>query len=121
MENSRETAPVDLTRQELLGAIDYEISHRQTAASRHGITVWTIIGAVIAVLWTAVNETMDNVHFWRNVALVFFAGRWTLGLLTWPWTKSLNAALSVGFPADNGMDGTRFVLNKGWNPELLPY
>src|SRR6266567_3306338 len=121
MDNSREAAPVDLRRQELLGAIDYEISHRETAASRHGLTVWTIVAAVVALLWAAVNEIVDNIHIWPNVALVLFTGRWGLGLLTLLWTKSLYAALSVGFSPESGLGPKQFVLSKGGHPDLLPY
>jgi hypothetical protein len=121
MNDSRESLPAELTRQELLSAVDFEISHREGAASRYGLTVWTIVAAVVGLLWAAVNETMDNVHLWRNVVLVLVIGQWGLALLTLGWTKPLNTMLSVGFSSEGGLGPKQLLLSEGVHPDLVPY
>jgi hypothetical protein len=121
MSDSPESLPAELTRQELLSAVDFEISHREGAASRHGLTVWTIVAAVVGLLWAAVNEMMDNVHVWRNVVLVFVIGHWGLALLTLGWMKPLNTVLSVGFSSEGGLGPKQLLLREGVHPDLVPY
>src|SRR5437879_5188447 len=44
-----DTRPAELTRQELLAALDSEITQRQGAATQHGISHWGILAATAAL------------------------------------------------------------------------
>jgi len=86
----------NLTRQELLSAIDFEINHRDSVLSRHGITTWGIAAATIALIWGAATEAASTGHEWTSVLLVLLTGNWLLGFVSLPWTR----ALGWGSPAE---------------------
>ena len=98
MSDSVETRPAALNRQELLGAIDYEIAHRETLLTRHGISTWGVAAAVAALLCAVVTEASGTTqsgtsYHWNKVILVLLVGRWCLGLLARPWSKALGWGL----------------------------
>lgn len=86
----------ELSRQELLAAIDYEIAQRESLLARHGITTWGVAGAAVALVWLLATEAPGPPHNLANVLLVLLVGRWALTFLSWPFAK----ALSSGLPAD---------------------
>jgi len=95
--NSRSSLPThspdadhcELTRQELLAAIDSEIAQRQGATTQHGISVWGLAVAVVALLWASVSEITERTHNWTNAALVFFAAWWFLTNMVFRFTHKI--------------------------------
>src|SRR3954464_8394932 len=74
--------PEKLDRKELLAAVDYEISQREGAISRHGINMWALIGGLVALGWADLLEVTERSHDWNVVLLVFFCGSIVLAPIT---------------------------------------
>ena len=69
------------SREDLLKALDSEITDRETEMSRLGLSNWGLIGALVGVLWMTVNEFLDNRHNTTETLLVFLTGFVAIGVL----------------------------------------
>jgi hypothetical protein len=104
-----------LGKKDVLDAIDYEIEHRESALSRHGLSTWGVIAAIVALLWTTTNETLSPGHNWTNVLLVFITSSWILGFFSSPWFKALGLGIPKVLPKMTAKELIlRFGLNEGW-------
>jgi hypothetical protein len=104
-----------LERKDVLAAIDYEIAHRESALSRHGLSTWGVVAAIVALLWSTTNETLSPGHNWTNVLLVFITSSWILGFLSSPWFKTLGIGIQRVLPKRTAKELIlRFGLNEGW-------
>ncbi len=120
-ENPFKQCSLDLTREELLHAIDFEISQRETLTSKHGINVWGIIGVTVALLWACVNEMAERPHNWTNTLLVFFAAFWCLTQVVSRFTNRLGWGGIVKAKEERGKTLQQVVLLSGVDPGTLPY
>jgi hypothetical protein len=94
---SANSVTTELSKQDLLSAIDFEINHRESLLSRHGLTIWGTASVTVALAWMVVNEALSSDHDWPKVLLVFVAAGWLIGFFTSPWLKALGWGLP--FPA----------------------
>jgi hypothetical protein len=109
----------ELSREDLLRAIDFEIGHRESMLSKHGLSIWGILVTLAALSWAALSEVFDAPHDWTIVLFVTLVGRFVLGFLTLPWMR----AFGIGAPIDPaGGRGTfqERVFRHGMNPDTLP-
>jgi hypothetical protein len=80
----------ELTPQELLAALDFEIAQRDGAANRYGFSLWGILAALLGLLWASILEVSERTHNWHSVAVAWFAAWWFLNLVMPVFTKRLN-------------------------------
>jgi hypothetical protein len=74
MSTSSDAENLPIQKKELIDALDFEIKHRQSALSAHGISTWGTIVATVGLLWAASSEAVKTGHNWTNVLLVLIAG-----------------------------------------------
>ena len=120
MNDSPEAKSLNLTRQEVLSAIDYEIAHRESVLTRHGISTWGIVIAVIALLWTSTVEILSTSHDWTNALLVFLTGHWILGLIATPWVRSMGWGIPLP-PTNRRCTFKEVMVQHGFDMDALPY
>jgi hypothetical protein len=113
--------PVELSRSELLNALDFEISQRETATTRYGITAWGVVAATVALFWAVINDALQSSHIWLNVVLVLFVANWAIGLLTGPWLKGLYIIPSGGPLSSRRLQPQHLLSNAGFTPDMLRY
>lgn len=101
MDNPSEVGRPGLDRNQVLDAIDKEITHRESVLSRHGITTWGVTAVTGALLWTATNEALSKTHDWTNVLLVLLAGGWLLEFLASPLFKTFGIGNASGASVHN--------------------
>src|SRR6266852_975835 len=118
MNNLPEATTPALDRQDVLDAIDCEITHRESILSRHGISTWGIIAATCALLWAAATEALSARHNWTNAFLVMLACNWVLGFLASPWLKALGIGNLKG---DSAYSVKELILRFGIQAGSIPY
>ena len=119
MNDAPETSKRSLTRQELLAAIDFEIDHRESMLSRHGVTTWGIACANIALIWTAALEALSSSHDLTRVFLVLIAGTWLFLVLSRPWMRVVGLVVPAE-RTDRRYDIKEHLLRSGFYADSFP-
>lgn len=118
VENTSELTKPVLDRKDVLNAIDFEISHRESMLSRHGFSTWGIIASTCALLWAGTTESLNGTHNWTHVLLVLLVGAWGLGILASPWTKALGL---WSLRSSNDQSIKALILRFGLDNETIVY
>ena len=113
--------PSELSREQLLNAIDFEISQRTSATTRHGVTVWTIASAVVGLLGAAVNEILDSSHIVVDVVLTLFVTYWGFHLLISVWSETVKSAAPKVPQLRRSTFFSREIHNLGVHPGIVPF
>jgi hypothetical protein len=108
-----------LTREDLLKAIDFEIGHRESMLSRHGLSIWGILVALAALSWATLSEVFDAAHDWTAVLFLILVGRFVLGFLASPWVKTFGVGVQLESVGGRGTFQEK-LFRCGMNPEILP-
>lgn len=111
----------ELTRQELLNAIDFEIMQREGATAKHGINVWGIVAAAVTLSWTSVNKIAEQEHNWTSIALVLFASWLCLSHVVYFLTKRLGWTGTFQHKQGTNKTLRQAMLLSGADPDTLPY
>jgi hypothetical protein len=109
-----------LNREDLLKAIDFEIGHRESILSRHGLSIWGILVALAALSWAALSEVFDATHNWTVVLFLMLVGRFVLGFLASPLVKTFGIGVQIE-PANGRGTFQEKLFRHGMNPEILPF
>ncbi len=119
--NVPETKPAPgLTREELLRAIDFELSLRSAAASKHGITVWSIGALVVALMGMAFGEIGRVGHSWPVVISMIVLASWILNVVSAPWLRAVGVGVAHASRRGRQTFNQRLHLS-GTGPHMLQY
>lgn len=119
MSDNPETTAASISRNDLLSAIDSEIQQRESSLSHHGINVWGIGAAIVALLWAAVNEAIQTTHTLSQTVLVFYAGQLALGSLMGSFTGNLGKLLVLPQPYSREVSFRRLLMQTGIDPKII--
>jgi len=115
-----DSSPSQMIREQLLNAIDSEISQRGTSLPSQGINVWGIGAAIVGLLWVAVTEAMESTHIWLHTIFVLFVGQLGLSALIGSFTSNLGKLFVLPQPASRAASFRRLLLQGGFDPKTLP-
>jgi len=111
----------ELGREGLLDAIDAEIAQREGAVTRHGISSWTVIGALVGLFWMALNEALERDYVWLNVALVVFVAHWYLGVVLSYWEKAFFSPIETKLQSPSKLSVNQLLIQTRLGSGLLAF
>jgi len=118
MNDASGTTSPALGKNDVLDAIDFEINHRESLLSRHGLSTWGVIAATCALLWASAVEVLKGDHNFTHVVLVMLVSNWWLSFLTSPWMKALGL---LSFSSNRSQNITSHFLSAGLDEETFKW